>query len=98
MVTTLNEPLFSAVELEKIAAEAAEAQREFDAWAAQLQTPAAKAEAATLAQELATTWEAFTQDCAAGRYALTPAELAQLQRDGILVKCHTIKSGGVASD
>lgn len=65
---------------------------------AQLQTPAAKAEAAIQAQEAAEMWEAFTQDCAAGRYDLTPAELAQLQRDGILAKCHTIKSGGVASD
>ena len=89
----MNEPLFSAVELEKIAAEVAEAQRKFDAWAAQLQTPTAKAEAATLAQELAATWEAFTQDCAAGQYDLTPAELAQLRRDGILRKCHTVKRG-----
>ena len=92
MVTTLNEPLFSAVELEKIAAEVAEDQREFDAWVAQLQTPAAKTEAAALAKEAAATWESFARSCAAGQYDLTPTELAQLQRDGILVKCHTIKS------
>lgn len=81
----MNDPLFSAVELEKIAVEAAEAQREFDAWAAQLQTPAAKAEAAALAQEVMSVWEAFVQDCMAGKYALTPAELEQLRRDGIFV-------------
>lgn len=81
----MNDPLFSAVELEKIAVEAAEAQREFDAWAAQLQTPAAKAEAAALAQEAMSVWEAFVQDCRAGKYALTPAELEQLRRDGIFV-------------
>ena len=81
----MNDPLFSAVELEKIAVEAAEAQREFDAWAAQLQTPAAKAEAAALAQEAMSVWEAFVQDCRAGNYALSPAELEQLRRDGIFV-------------
>lgn len=93
MVTVMNDPLFSTDELTAMATAAEEAQREFDTWAAQLQTPAEKAEAATLAQELATAWEAFTQDCAAGQYGLTPAELAQLQRDGILVKCHTRKRG-----
>lgn len=81
----MNDPLFSAVELEKIAVEAAEAQREFDAWAAQLQMPAAKAEAAALAQEAMSVLEAFVQDCRAGKYALTPAELEQLRRDGIFV-------------
>lgn len=89
MVTVLlNKPLFSAAELEKIAAEAAEAQREFDAWAAQLQTPTAKAETAVLAQEAAATWNAFEQDCASGKYALSPAELGQLRRDGIFVSHH----------
>ena len=77
--------MFSAVELEKIAVEAAEAQREFDAWAAQLQTPAAKAEAAALAQEAMSVWEAFVQDCRARKYAFTLAELEQLRRDGIFV-------------
>lgn len=81
----MNDPLFSAVELEKIAVEAAEAQREFDAWVAQLQTPAAKTEAAALAQEAMSVREAFVQDCRAGKYALTPAELEQLRRDGIFV-------------
>ena len=80
----MNDPLFSAVELEKIAVEAAEAQREFDAWAAQLQTPAAKAEAAALAKELVEMVEAVKRDCASGKYALFPAELEQLRRDGIL--------------
>lgn len=87
-------PLFPPEEMAAMADEAAEAQREFDAWAEQLQTPEAKAEAAVLAQEAAATWRAFARDCASGKYALTPAELEQLQRDGILVKCHTIKSGG----
>lgn len=59
-------PLITPEELAAMAAAAEEAQREFDAWAAQLQTPAAKAEAAILAQEVAATWEAFVQDCAAG--------------------------------
>lgn len=85
MVTTLNEPLFSAVELEKIAAEVAEAQREFDTWTAQLQTPAAKAEAAALAKELVEMAEAVKRDCASGKYALSPAEFEQLRRDGIFV-------------
>ena len=80
----MNEPLFSAVELEKIAAEVAEAQRKFDAWAAQLQTPAAKAEAAALAKELVEMVEAVKRDCASEKYALFPAELEQLRRDGIL--------------
>lgn len=90
----MNDPLFSTVELEKIAAEAAEAQREFDAWAAQLQTPAAKAEADALAQEAAATWEAFAQDCASGKYALSPAELEQLRRDGIFVSHRKKGSSG----
>lgn len=87
-------PLFTPEELAAIAAEAAEAKREFDAWAEQLQTPEAKAEYAALAKELVDMAEALKRDCAAGKYALSPTELEQLQRDGILVKCHTIKSGG----
>lgn len=48
-------PLFTPEELAAMAAAAEEAQRDFDKWIEQLQTPAAKAEAALLAQ-----------DCAAG--------------------------------
>ncbi len=91
-------PLFTPEELAAMAAEAAEARREFDAWAEQLQTPEAKAEYAALAKELMDMAEALKRDCAAGKYALSPAELEQLQRDGILVKCHTIKSGGGGPD
>ena len=59
-------PLFTPEELAAMATAAEEAQREFDEWTEELQTPAAKAEAALLAQELAATWDAFVQDCAAG--------------------------------
>lgn len=60
-------PLFTPEELEAAGAAAAEMQQEFDAWAAQLKAPAAKAEAAALAQELAETWEIFVQECATGQ-------------------------------
>lgn len=86
--------LFTPEELAAMAAAAEEAQREFDAWAAQLQTPEAKAEGAILAQEVMETWAAFEQEIAAGEYTLSLDEREQLQRDGILAKCHTIKSGG----
>ena len=57
---------FTPEELAQARAAAEEARRDFDKWIEQLQTPAAKAEAALLAQELAATWDAFVQDCAAG--------------------------------
>lgn len=60
-----DRPLFTPEELAQARTAAEEAQREFDAWAEQLQTPEAKAEAATLAQEVAATWEDFVKDCAA---------------------------------
>ncbi len=53
---------------------------------------------AQVLQEARTIAEKFKQDCAAGKYALSPSELEQLRRDGVLVKCHPIKSGGVTSD
>lgn len=59
-------PLFTPEELAQARAAAEEAQRDFDEWIEQPQTPAAKAEAALLAQELAATLEVFVQDCAAG--------------------------------
>ena len=48
-------PLFTPEELAAMATAAEEAQREFDEWTEELQTPAAKAEAALPAQELAAT-------------------------------------------
>ena len=78
-------PLFTPEELAQARAVAEEARQEFDAWAAQLQTPAAKAEAVVLAQEAATTWIAFAQDCASEKYALSAAELEKLRRDGIFM-------------
>ena len=59
-------PLFAPEELAQARVDAEEAQRDFDKWIEQLQTPATKAEAALLAQELAATWDAFVQDCATG--------------------------------
>ncbi len=79
-------PLFIPEELAAMAAEAAEAQREFDAWGEQLQTPEAKAEYAALAKELVEMSEALKRDCAAGKYALTAEEIEELRREGILVK------------
>ena len=77
-------PLFTPEELAAAAAAAEEMWRELDEFAAQLQTPAAKAEAAALAKELVEMVEAVKRDCASGKYALFLAELEQLRRDGIL--------------
>lgn len=90
-------PLFTPEELKAAGAAAKEMRWEADAWAAQLRTPAAKAEYAALAKELVEMAEALKRDCAAGKYALSPSELEQLRRDGILRKCHTQKRG-VAND
>jgi len=79
-------PLFTPEDLAEAASAAAEMQREFEEFAAQLQTPEAKEEYAALARDASEMWEGFRRDCAAGRYALTPAELEQLRRDGILTK------------
>lgn len=87
-------PLITPEKMAAMANEAAEAQREFDAWATQLQTPKAKAEAAVLAQEAAATWKAFAQDCASGKYALSPAELEQLLRNGIFMSHRKKGSSG----
>lgn len=95
---TLNDSLFSAAELEKIAADAAEMQREVDEYVEWLRSPDGRAWVAQVLQEARTIAEKFKQDCAAGKYALSPSELEQLRRDGVLVKCHPIKSGGVTSD
>ena len=79
-------PLFTPEELKAVGAAAEEMRREADAWAAQLLTPAAKAEYAALAKELVEMAEAFKRDFDAGKYALTAEELEQLRQDGILVK------------
>lgn len=89
-------PLFTPEEMAAMADEAAEAQREFDAWAAQLQTPEAKAEYAALAKELVEMAEALKRDCAAGKYALSADELDQLRRDDIFVSHR--KKGGSGHD
>ena len=78
--------LFTPEDLKAAAATAEEMLREADAWAAQLQTPEAKAEYAALAKELVEMAEAFKRDCDAGKYALTAEELEELRREGILVK------------
>lgn len=79
-------PLFTPEELKAAVAAAKEMRREADAWAAQLRTPAAKAEYAALAKELVEMAEALKRDCAAGKYALTAEEIEELRREGILVK------------
>lgn len=91
-------PLFAPEELAAAAAAAVEMRRELDEFAAQLQTPAAKAEAAALAKELVEMAEAIKRDCATEKYALSPSELEQLRRDGVFVKCHTRKRGVGSSD
>lgn len=83
--------LFTPEDLKAADATAEEMLREADAWAAQLRTPEAKAEAAALAKELVEMAEAFKRDCAAGKYSLTPAEIEQLKAEGVLRKCHPVK-------
>ena len=89
-------PLFIPEEMAAMAAEVAADQRELDEWVKWLQTPAAKAEADALVQEAAATWAAFAQGCRDGKYVLTPAEIEQLRRDGIL--CHAVKRGSSGYD
>lgn len=42
--------------------------------------------------------EAFAEEVRTGKYNLSPDEMKELFDRGRLVKCHAIKSGGVASD
>lgn len=79
-------PLFTPEELAAIAVEVAEAQREADAYYEWLRSPDGKAWTDQQIQEATAMVEKFKQECASGKYALSPAELEQLRREGILVK------------
>lgn len=83
---TLNEPLFSAAELEKATADAAEIQHEADKFLVWLQTPEGKSWAAQQLQEATEIAEKFQRECTAGEYALSPDEIEQLLAEGQLRK------------
>lgn len=84
---------FTQEEMEEIAASVAEAQREFDVFAAWCKTLEAKAEGIQILREAEQTWAKLEAEIAAGKYSLSPAELEQLNRGGFLRKCHPIKRG-----
>lgn len=84
-------PLFTPEELAAIAAEVAEGQREADAYCEWLRSTEGRAWADQVLQEARAMAEEFERDCKVGKYTLSPAELEQLRRDGIL--CHTVKRG-----
>ena len=88
----LSEEFFTRDELEILAADAAEFQREADAFAAWCQTPEAKTELAATAREMEIAWDKLEKDCKAGKFSLSPAEVEQLVSNGVLTKCHSIKS------
>lgn len=83
-------------EQERITADVAEMQREADEWIAWLRSPEGEAWTAQQIQEAAAIAEEFKQECASGKYALSPAELEQLRRDGIFVSHR--KKGGSGHD
>lgn len=88
----LSEEFFTKDELATLVADAAEFQREADAFAAWCQTPEAKTELAETAREMEIAWDELERDCKAGKFSLSPAEVEQLVRNGALTKCHPIKS------
>lgn len=85
-------PLFTPEELAAIAVEVAEAQREADAYCEWLRSTEGRAWADQVLQEARAMAEEFERDCKVGKYALSPAELEQLRRDGIFV-AHRKKEG-----
>lgn len=84
-------------EQERIDADVAEMQREVDEWIAWLRSPEGRIWTDRQVQEGIAMVEKLKRECATGKYALSPSELEQLRRDGILRKCHTQKRG-VAND
>lgn len=88
----LSEEFFTQDELATLVADAAEFQREADAFAAWCQTPEAKTELAETARQMEIAWDKLEKDCKAGKFSLSPAEVEQLVRNGALTKCHSIKS------
>lgn len=83
--------LFAPEELAAMAAAAAEIQQDFDKYSEWLQSPEGQQWCAAQFRELSEIADAFQQECKAGKYHLTDAELEQLRRDGALVKCHPVK-------
>jgi hypothetical protein len=86
---TMQAPLMD--EPAPLSVDVAELQREVDALSAWCQTPEAKAEAAEIMREAEEMWAEFEAECKSGKYDLTPAEIEQLRKDGVLVKCYPIK-------
>ena len=74
-------PLFTPEEQEQIAAAAEEAQRFASEYVAWLRSPGGRAWGDQVLQECRAMAEEFKQDCAAGKYALSADELAQLHQD-----------------
>lgn len=74
-------PLFTPEELAAMAASAAAARREADAYCEWLRSPEGRAWGDQVLQEARAMAEKFKQDCVTGKFGLSADELDQLRRD-----------------